>query len=41
MYVIMPMMPMSMASGLHKTPNLNTLRQKGAAAISAAVALKP
>lgn len=40
-YAIMPAMPISMASGLKKSPNFNTVRQKGAAGINAAFALKP
>jgi hypothetical protein len=30
-----------MASGIHKSPNFNTVRQKGAAGVNAAIALKP
>ena len=37
----MPMMPLSMASGLKKSPNFNTVRQKGPAGVNAAIALKP
>jgi hypothetical protein len=40
-YVIMPPMPISMASGLKKSPNFNSLRQKGPAGVNAGVALKP
>ena len=40
-FPIMPTMPISMASGLKKTPNFNTVRQVGAAGINSAVALKP
>jgi hypothetical protein len=40
-YPIMPTMPISMAAGLKKSPNFNTLRQKGTAGVNAAVALKP
>ena len=41
MPIIMPTMPLSMAEGLHKTPNFNTVRQKGTAGINAGLALKP
>lgn len=37
----MPTMPLSMAAGLKKSPNFNTLRQKGPAGINAGIALKP
>lgn len=37
----MPTMPLSMASGLKKTPNFNTVRQKGSAGINSGIALKP
>lgn len=40
-YPIMPTMPISMASGLKKTPNFNTVRQKSAAGVNSALALKP
>jgi hypothetical protein len=40
-FPIMPTMPISMASGIHKSPNFNTVRQKGAAGVNAAIALKP
>lgn len=33
--------PLSMAEGLHKNPNFNTVRQKGPAGINAGIALKP
>ena len=34
-------MPISMAAGLKKTPNFNTVRQKGSAGVNAGIALKP
>lgn len=37
----MPVMPLSMASGLKKSPNFNTVRQKGSAGINSGIALKP
>lgn len=37
----MPTMPLSMASGLKKSPNFNTVRQKGSAGINSGIALKP
>jgi hypothetical protein len=37
----MPTMPLSMASGLKKTPVFNTVRQKTAAGITNAIALQP
>jgi len=37
----MPTMPISMAAGLKKSPNFNTVRQKGAAGTNAGIALKP
>lgn len=37
----MPTMPLSMAAGLKKSPNFNTVRQKGSAGINSGVALKP
>jgi uncharacterized protein (TIGR02217 family) len=41
-FVIMPTMPLSLAAGLKKTPNFNTVRQKVAAGRgNAAVSLKP
>jgi hypothetical protein len=40
-YVMMPTMPLSMASGLKKSPNFNTVHQKGPAGISSGLALKP
>jgi hypothetical protein len=40
-YPIMPTMPLSMAAGLKKTPNFNTVHQKGPAGINSAIALKP
>jgi len=40
-YPIMPTMPLSMAAGLKKTPNFNTIRQKGPAGVNAGIALKP
>ena len=40
-FPIMPTMPISMAAGLKKSPNFNTVRQKGAAGINAGIALKP
>jgi uncharacterized protein (TIGR02217 family) len=40
-YPIMPTMPLSMASGLKKSPNFNTVKQKAAAGLTSAIALKP
>jgi hypothetical protein len=40
-YPIMPTMPLSMAAGLKKTPNFNTVRQKGPAGVNSGIALKP
>ncbi len=40
-YPVMPTMPLSMASGLKKSPNFNTVRQKGSAGINSGIALKP
>lgn len=40
MYV-MPTLPISMASGIKKTPVFNTTRQKSAAGITSAIALQP
>jgi hypothetical protein len=37
----MPTMPLSMAAGLKKSPNFNTVRQKGSAGINSGIALKP
>jgi hypothetical protein len=37
----MPTMPLSMAAGLKKSPNFNTVRQKGSAGINSGLALKP
>jgi uncharacterized protein (TIGR02217 family) len=37
----MPTMPISMAAGLKKSPNFNTVRQKGPAGVNAAISLKP
>ena len=40
-YPIMPQLPISMASGIHKTPVFNTARQKSAAGYVSALALQP
>lgn len=40
-YPVMPPMPMSMSSGLKKTPRFNTLKQKTVAGLTSAVALMP
>ena len=40
-YYIMPTLPLSMAAGLKKTPNFNTVRQKAPAGVNAGIALKP
>lgn len=37
----MPTMPLSMASGLKKSPNFHTIRQNGPAGINSGLALKP
>jgi len=40
-YPIMPALPISMADGLKKSPNFNTLKQTTAAGMTSAVSLKP
>jgi uncharacterized protein (TIGR02217 family) len=40
-YPIMPTMPLSMAAGLTKSPNFNTVRQSGSAGVNSGIALKP
>ena len=40
-YPIMPPLPLSMAAGLKKSPNFNTVRQKGPAGVTSGIALKP
>jgi hypothetical protein len=40
-YPIMPPLPISLAAGIKKSPNWNTVRQKGPAGINSAIALKP
>ena len=40
-YPVMPTMPISMASGLKKSPVFNTVRQKGSAGINSGIALQP
>lgn len=40
-YPIMPTMPLSMAAGLKKSPNFNTVRQKGVGGVNSGIALKP
>jgi hypothetical protein len=40
-YPIMPALPISMARGLKKTPNFNTVKQTTAAGMTSAVSLKP
>lgn len=40
-YPIMPPLPMSMAAGLKKSPNFNTVKQPTAAGVTSAASLKP
>jgi uncharacterized protein (TIGR02217 family) len=40
-YPIMPALPISMAAGLKKSPNFNTVKQTTAAGMTSAVSLKP